>query len=384
MKKFDDIRLIAAGALICGAGIGVISNSGGLFVRPVCDSLGISRGEFAAVSSISLVFSMAMAVPFGQRLKKGNIRPLLLCCAAVCCSVAVGYSFCEKLWQFYLLSAVNGLAVNGISMLTASVAAAGSSFGRTVSVGTASAGAGIFSTLALPVITKTIEHFGWRWGYRVQAAMAFGVLLIAALMLKEKGAPKAEGGAAPTRKGKRFISLCIGLFMANFVNMALFGNTVPFLTDIGFSAERAAGVISACTLFTVLSKPVFGALTDKSGTKAGVMVLSSALLLGSLFALMLPNNRELIVLYPILLSVCSCANGVLSASFAGRLFEKEQFAPISARLSLVTTAATALANPIGGIVFDKSGNYNILWFYCIFVVFGCLLFLFPICEKKIR
>ena len=376
VKSFDDIRALAAGALICGAGIGVISNSGGLFVRPVCESLGFSRGGFAMVPSISLIFSMMMAIPFGRRLKKGNIRVLLLCCAAVCCSVSAGYSFCDRLWQFYLLSAVNGLAVNGISMLTASVAAAGSRFGRTVSVATAAAGSGAVSFFALPILTKTIERFGWRWGYRLQAGMAFCVLLLAACALKEKKGAKNAPKSTVLVPKRGLFGLYLGLFSANFVHMSLFGQAAPFLTDIGFSSQQAAGVVSRCTLLAVLAKPLFGAISDKFGARAGSAVLSAALLTGCVFALLLPDNGELITFYPAILSVCTCASGVLSASFAAWLFAKEEFAPAAARFALVTTAATALANPIGGFVFDKSGGYNILWSGCILAQILSFLCLF--------
>ena len=376
MKSFDDIRALVSGALICGAGIGVISNSGGLFVRPVCESLGFSRGGFAAVSSISLAFSMITAIPFGRRLKKGNIRALLLLCAVVCCSVSAGYSFCEELWQFYLLAAVNGLAVNGITLLTASAAAAGSSFGRTAAVGTASAGAGLLSFFSLPLITQAIERFGWRWGYRVQAGTAFCVLLLAAAVLKEKkGAKNAPKGTFLVPK-RGIFGLYFGLFSANFVNIALFGQTAPFLADIGFSAQQAAGVVPRCTLFAVLAKPLFGMLTDRLGTAAGSVILSSALLGGCITALLLPQNNGLITVYPILLSVCACAAGVLSAAFAARMFAGEQFAPVLARFTLVTTAASALASPIGGFVFDKTGGYNILWLICSVVQILGLLCLF--------
>lgn len=364
MKFFDDVRPLLAGALICGAGIGVISNSGGLFLRPVCDSLGISRAEFAAVSSISLLGSMITAVFYGKRLKRGRIRPLLICSAAVCCAVSAGYSFCGRVWQFYLLAAVNGLAVNGITMLTASAVAAESRFGGALSVGTASAGAGIVSALFLTPLSQIIERFGWRWGYRFQAGAALLLLAGAILLVEERNSVSAEKEVLPFKADKGFVLLCGGLFSANFVNMSLFCNTAAFFADIGFSAQRAAWAISACGVASVFVRPLFGAFSDRLKATAGAFACSLALFCGCLAALFMPRVNSLAAVYPLLLAAGSCANGVLPAAFARERYGREGFSAAISRFSPMTAAAAALSNPIGGLVFDLSGGYNILWFGC--------------------
>lgn len=364
VRFFDDIRPLISGAMICGAGIGIISNSGGLFVRPVCDSLNFSRAGLGAVQTISLLLSMITAISFGKRLKRGRIRPLLLSCAAVCCAVSVGYSFCGRLWQFYLLAAINGLAVNGITMLTAVSVSAKSRFGGAFSAGVAAAGAGAASAVMLSPIAQTIERLGWRWGYRLQAAAAFSLLVMAALLLKE-GETEDMTAASPKSKSDRgSMLLCIGLFSANFVNMALFCTTAPFFADIGFSQESAAGAISLCSAAAIVVRPLFGALSDRLRAFAGANICCSALFGCCIAALLLPKFSRAAAVYPFLLAICSCANGVLPAAFARQRYDRGEFSAAVSRFSLFTSAATAVAQPTGGFIFDMSGSYRILWVGC--------------------
>ena len=114
-------KIILTGALITGVGIGVFSNCMGVFVTPVCNALGFSRGGFTLTGTISILASMMMLLLFGRLLQTVPIRRILLVCAIVCSSVPLAYSFCGSLWHFYLCAFVNGLAVNGLTMLTVGV-----------------------------------------------------------------------------------------------------------------------------------------------------------------------------------------------------------------------------------------------------------------------
>lgn len=379
MKKISEIRPVAAAALIAGAGVGVFSNAAGLFIEPVSTSMGFSRGGFGAVSTISLLFSMLMTLPFGRWLKTVSPKRIVILCSAVCCCVLWGYSFCGALWQFYLLAAVNGLAVNGITMLTASVMASKSkAHAKTAAVGAAAAGAGLFGFAAIPAISRVIESFGWRWGYRAQSAIGLAILLPTALLLVDSvpaGGCDKEKTAAKIG-GPGFWALCAGLFLANFASMAQFNHAASFIRDMGFSPDSAAGVMSACTLITVAAKPLYGLLLDKAGLKIGVAALCLAILGSGAAALALPFESRLITVYPLLLAAGSCSNSILAAAFTLKLFGQEHFAPVVARLTLATTAATALATPLAGFVFDLTGGYNMMWWACISAgaISGALLF----------
>lgn len=390
-------KIILTGALITGVGIGVFSNCMGVFVTPVCNALGFSRGGFTMTGTISILASMMMLLLFGRLLQTVPIRRILLVCAIVCSSVPLAYSFCGSLWQFYLCAFVNGLAVNGLTMLTVGVLIEKKLCAdRGMAMGASFAGVGIFSSIMIPVLQLIIQHYGWRWGYRLQSAVGFAVLMptIAFLVhdsggvseVKKEEALEKGIGCENAIKTTGFWLLFAGLFCANFVNLSLYNHAIPYLTDIGFSAMAAAMISSAATLLMSVTKPVYGAALDKLGLKTGAFSLGVILLAGSVTAMVLIQYHQLGYLYSMLLAGCACANAIPCNVFAAKMYGRKDYARIVARLTLAASAGAASGVPLAGFLFDQTGSYRNMWLFCAFLslLAGWLLYAAVGKTRKLR
>ena len=367
----DKIRTVTAGALLTAASTGVFANGSAVFMAAVCADLDFARGGFALINSVSLIFSMISLLFFGRLLQAANIRLTVGISAAVCAAVPLGYSFCGALWQFYLTAALNGIFVNGITLLTVAtllerqqLKAKGSLLGASF------AGAGIVSFVTLPLIQKTVENFGWRWGYRLQSA-AGATLLIAAVLLIKNSAPLSSDDSKnkdfPIKQlltNRQFMLTAAGLFLANGANVALFNHTSANLSDLGFAPEKAAAVLSFAALISSVSKPCYGVTLDKAGLKAGAVSLGSAIAATAAAALMLNKISAAFYLYPLLLSFCACANSIPANAFASRLFGQQNFAAAASLLTFAATAGSAVGAPLAGVIFDKFGSYDPAWWGC--------------------
>ena len=365
---YKKLRPVTISLLMTGASTGIFSNSMAIFIAPVCEELGFERSAFSLISSIMLFFSMAALPFFGKFLPTVNLKGLIGVCAAVCSATILGYSFCEKIWAFYILAAINGAFVNGITLLSAaamikrlSIPPSGLIFGAAFS------GAGVFSFLRMPILQKTTRFFGWRWGYRVQAILGAAILFTAVLLI-ENDLPqnKEEKSVSFVKaiKNRAFLLMAAGLFLANAANLALFNHTAANLTDIGFSAEQAAGVLSVAALFSSVSKPLFGVALDKLGPKCGAIILGASISLTAASALLLTKTGGIILLFPLLLSFCGCANSIPANAFSEKLFKDNYYAAASL-LSLFSTAGSAVGTPAAGAVYDIFGGYHIMWWICI-------------------
>ncbi len=379
------LKIILTGALITGAGIGIFSNCMGVFVTPVSEALGFSRGGFTLIGTISILSSMTVLLPFGRWLQTVPIRRILLICALLCGSVPLAYSFCQTLRQFYFCASVNGLGINGLTMLTTGVIIERQlRDGRGAAMGASFAGVGIFSSLAIPLLQLVVGQYGWRWGYRLQSAMGLAVLLPTVLFLV-----RVDGGETARRKEaadgvqcadavktRSFWLLFAGLFSANFVNLALYNHAIPYLTDVGFGAMSAAMVSSAATLLMTVTKPAYGAALDKFGFKTGALLLGAVLLSGAATALAVAQYRQIGFLYSALLAGCACANAIPGNVFAAGLFGRKDYAHISARLTLAASGGSASGVALAGLWFDRTGNYHNMWLLCtaLGLLTGALLF----------
>lgn len=379
-------KIILTGALITGVGIGVFSNCMGVFVTPVCNALGFSRGGFTLTGTISILASMMVLLLFGRLLQTVPIRRIILVCAIVCSSVPLAYSFCNSLWQFYLCAFINGLAVNGLTMLTVGVLIEKKLCAdRGMAMGASFAGVGIFSSILLPVLELIIQNYGWRWGYRLQSAVGFVVLLPTITFLVRDSVGVSEAKKEALEKGisadkavktTSFWLLFSGLFCANFVNLSLYNHAIPYMEDIGFSAMAAAMISSAATLLMTIAKPVYGAALDKFGLKAGALSLGIILLAGSVVAMVLLQYHQLGLLYSVLLAGCACANAIPCNVFAAKIYGQKDYARIVARLTLAASAGAACGVPLAGFLFDRTGSYRNMWLICVLLslLAGWLLF----------
>jgi len=382
-KKHLMHRTVLCGALLTGTSTGIFSNSAAVFIAPVCADLGFSRGSFALISSITLLSSMAALPFFAKLMPKAGPRRLIAACSFVCSSCVMTYSFCAEIWQFYITAAIYGLFVNGITLLSVGMLMRRLMLdvGGTVS-GVAFAGAGILSFIFLPLLQRMTEAYGWRWGYRLQAAAGAVVLLTALLLMPKDNFQTIKSNRLSSffslLKHRGLLYIAFALFIANAVNLALFNHSAANLTAIGFSAAAAASVTSWAALFSSASKPLFGISMDKLGLRTGSIILSSALLLSSAAAILMPFNDSAVAAFPVLLSICACSNSIPANIFAARLFDKKDFSSAAAFLTFCSTAGSAVGPPLAGAVFDRIESYTYMWYGCaaaavlsgFFLIFG--------------
>lgn len=174
-------------SLLIGASTGLFSNCVSGFIKPVCETLDVSRGAFSLYSTIGGFVGMGAIVLYGELYQRHPlaIRKFILWGCVVCCSVFVGYSFATKLWHFYALAALFGTASStlaGISVTTL----VNNWFvdKRGLATGLAFAGSGLTAAVVLPIITRVLDTYGWRVGYRVLAALAAVLILLAVWLIR--------------------------------------------------------------------------------------------------------------------------------------------------------------------------------------------------------
>ena len=217
-KKYVKIRAIVCGALLTGASTGIFSNSIAVFITSVCADLGASRGSFTLITSITLLFSMASLPLFGRLLAKANIRRLIALSAFICVGCVLTYSFCREIWQFYAAAAVYGLFVNGITLLSAGMLLRRLNITISGAVsGIAFSAAGVFSFFFLPLLQRTVSEFGWRWGYRLQAASGALILIIAMAIMPKPQAAETHPAVAFAKlfKRRKLLYAAAALFVAS-------------------------------------------------------------------------------------------------------------------------------------------------------------------------
>ena len=213
-----------------------------------------------------------------------------------------------------------------------------------------------------PVLTKSMELYGWRNSYIAIGIFCVVTMLPLSLMLRRR-APVLDGAAVAIENrsftGTPFLQAMLMLAgLACCVAMSMPQvHLVAYCLDLGFPAARGAEMLSLLLGFGVVSRIASGFIADKIGG-IGTLIIGSVLQCLAL-AFYIPFDG-LTSLY-IVSALFGLAQGGIVPSYA--LIVRDNFPAREAgtRISLVLTSTVlgmALGGWISGEIYDWTGSYQ--------------------------
>lgn len=286
--------LIGAAFLAQFVAMGTYSYLLGSFMIPMTHELGWSRADFTFTRTIGQFVMAAVGVIIGVQVDRHGARPVMLLGTTILVLALIAHGWVESLWSWWLL---NGVALSaGCAMLGNLVVNVTLSkwfvVNRGKAVAWAAMGVSLGGILLTPAVTAIIDTQGWRqawlWVAAFVAVFSYPVALIMRRAPEDygwrpDGLSDAEldqgGGAQADEEDSRtftraqalrtvsFYGLVVafGFFLINIVVLLL--QTVPYLTDNGFSRTQAAGALAVASIPALISKPVWGYLIDRMQVK---------------------------------------------------------------------------------------------------------------------
>ena len=286
--------LIIAGFVTQFVSVGAQNYAIGPFMIPMTDELGWTRAEFVLPRSVGQIVMALTGFYVGSHVDRHGGRPFMLAGLTVLAAALFGLSFVNAWWQWLLLNGVvltlgaaliGGLVVN-VTLAKWFVEKRGQAIAWS-SMGVSFAGIGV-----TPVITRVIDTFGWRVGWQAMAGATLLLTLPAAMLMRRapedhglfpdgktqaqlaagSGArAQADFDASMTRQQAMrtpafyLLVVAFGLFQV-LIPVVLF-QTIPFMTDAGYSRATAALMITLASVPALVSKPVWGWLSDRMSPK---------------------------------------------------------------------------------------------------------------------
>ena len=335
-KLFYGWIVVLGCALMMGTSIGLFVNCNGIFIKPVCEDLGFTRGAFTLYASIASFVGMFMQVVYGNLYQKYPMLPFSRVSIFVVCSCVLGYSFATKLWHFYALAVLYGLLSTPI--LTVTIASLVSNWfvdKKGLAMGLAYSGSGVTAAIMTPILSSVVQNVGWRWGYRLLAVTGFAVLFVSVfVLLREKPSDMGltpldnHSGTSPDAKplepvgiskkqalkSPEFYMTAFGIAVFGATTMGTNPHVISCLTDTGYSAATASAVSSVVMVVMIFAKIALGAVFDRVGA-ARAAILSGLCMVASLVSIMLCRGSAIM---PFVFAVCfgfGYSIGTVPASF---------------------------------------------------------------------
>lgn len=362
-----------------------------IFLLPLSNDLGLARSEVASIYAI-YVAAMGVFSPLsGYLFDKFGSRPIYL--GGIFC-LGIGYWLSGQLntlWHFYVCMGI--MSGFGAALIWQIPGQSLISRWFDKNLGTALAfiyaGFGFGILLLAPVANLLIESHGWRLTYQY-FGLSFLCLLpfVAVLPWKviEKGAPnnprrtisgRAEGGFSlfEALKMRAYWAMFLIYFLTAFAIFGVSVQSVVYLVELGFGEFEAAGAFGIAGILSFAGMFLTGAAADRYGRSLVATISYLLTILGviGLAFLQFVPEKSLILLWIIPYGLSMGARGPIIATLQAKLFAGRGLGAIYGMTMMGQGLGAGLSAWFGGLLFDLTGGYNLLFSISIFSSLVCII-----------
>jgi MFS family permease len=356
--------------LLVGAGT-ILIFTFGVFLKPVTEDLGISRGDLSGGLGISAWF-VALSCPiigwlidrFGTR--RVMLPGILLFAFAV---ASFGLMQPKPLFLIYAIFCISGF-IGGVQTPIPYAAVITHWFDshRGIALGLATAGVGLGVALIPQLAAFLISHFGWRHAY-FGLGLAVVVLAFFPVVIFVRDPPWASGSgragatselpgmnAAEALKSRNFWLLSMAFFLGVLAINGTIVHIVALLTDRGIALQLATSALSVAGLAIIIGRIICGWCLDRFwGPYVAVCFFVLPMAGIALLISELP--------YPVpLIGSALCGAGIgaeidLMAFFISRYFGLKAYGKIYGFMFMLFNIGTGLGPALSGRAFDRFHSY---------------------------
>ncbi len=388
--------IVIACVLIQAIPFGVASNIQPQFVSYVVDEFGFTLAGFSLIFTLGTVAS-AVASPFiGALFNKVNTKVMYLIGSILSGGGFLAFSFCNQLWEFYLVSAL-------VQIGTAIISAIGvpllinswfDDVTKGKAMGIAFSGSGLGNIFLQQLVTTSLATNGPSRSYFMFGALSLIVGIPVSLFLlrmpkddseivrgKNTNPAKSSNTATADRgytfkeatKLSYFWIFGLGLFFLGMYVSALAVQFPAYLkTDVGMRATLVGTVGSVFAIFCLLGNLIGGAIFDKLGITKSLMVafgLSALACLSLLFAKDIP---QLAFAFATLKGLSVFAYMIGPSILTGSFFGQKEYGAILGVIQIFFAVGFAAGSSVFGLLVDRFG-YRFAWISVLVFIVICYL-----------
>lgn len=380
----------------CGALVLMLSSgmrqSFGLFLHPISAELGWGREVFAlAVALLTLL--MGAATPFMGALadRYGSGRVILLGGALW----ALGLSWMPHAGSPLAITLATGV-VAGIGASATSVSIAIGAVGRQVpeavrsrALGVVTAGASLGQLLVVPSAQGLIASLGWHGALTALAAV---MVLMVPAALGLSGRPAAAPGGREQRVSEAlreagghrgFLLLTAGFFVCGFHVTFIATHLPSFVVDSGIAPSIGAAALVLIGGFNILGSYLWGRWGGRRSKKhlLATIYLIRAAVIGAF--LVTPPSAASVLVFAGAMGFLWLGTVPLTSGLVGQIFGVRFLSTLFGIVFFSHQVGGFLGAWLGGLVFDVTQSYDLMWLFSIALAVTSALLHLPINDRPL-
>ena len=372
------IYMLIGSAIILALSLGV-RHAFGLYLVPMSHEFGWGHNVFSlAIAMQNLIWGAAQ--PFTGALADKYGSKMVVAIGGFFYAVGLLLMAVSSTGLLLNLSAglILGLALSAtsFSVLLSAVGRAAPPEKRSLAMGIASAAGSFGQFIMLPSTLLLLQSVGW------SAALVVSAILIAfivplAFMLKAPvyQDPNAQASTKPSlsfkqilviaKNHKPFWFLALGFLVCGF-QVVFIGIHLPgYLIDHGFSATTGTVFLALVGLFNVVGTFSAGWLGGKYSKPMLLMWLYGLRSVAIIAFLLLPLNVWTVYAFGIIMGLLWLSTVPLTNGIVANMFGVKYLSMLSGIVFFTHQIGSFFGGWLGGVNHDMTGNYNIIWMFCI-------------------
>jgi predicted MFS family arabinose efflux permease len=384
------LAILVCGSVIVTLAMG-IRHGFGLFLQPMSADLGWNREVFSiAIALQNLLWGAAQ--PFAGGLADRYGAPRVIVGGAVLYAAGLALMTVSAVPVAFSLSAgvLIGLALSGVTY-SVIYGVVGRSFPedkRSQAMGMIAAAGSFGQFMMVPIEQWLIGGFGWGGALLALAAIA---LVMAPMALGLREAPRALAAGGQTirqalheafRNGS-FWLLTAGYFVCGFQVVFIAIHLPAYLKDHGLQPGVAVTALALIGLFNIIgtwSAGQLGARLPKKYLLTGIYGLRSVVIVIFLLAPLTPWS---VYLFASAMGVLWLSTIPLTNGIVGVVFGVRYLAMLGGFVFFSHQIGSFFGVWLGGLLYDRTGNYNVVWGIAVALgVFAAIINL-PIRERPL-
>ena len=383
--------VLVCGGMILTLAMG-IRHGFGLFLQPMSAELHWGRETFALALAVqNLVWGVTQ--PFAGMLadKYGSGRVLLGGAALYCLGLVTMAHAATPLTMVLTAGVLIGTGLSGVTFSVVS-GVLGRSYPpekRSMALGI-SAAAGSFGQFALLPLTQwLLSHVGWYGALLTLAAVGLLMAPLALALVERRTGHvhafrQSAGEAMREALGHRgYVLLTLGFFVCGF-QVTFIGVHLPsYVLDKGLPAYVGVTALMLIGLFNIVGTYAAGWL----GARISKKYILSAIYFGRSVIIaafiLVPISAMSVYAFAVALGILWLSTVPTTNGIVAQVFGVRYMAMLSGFTFFSHQIGSFLGAWLGGLLFDRTGSYNIVWYLSIALGIVAGLLNLPIDEREI-
>lgn len=383
--------MILAGAATVTLSMGV-RQVFGLFLTPLGVDLGIDRQTFGLIIAVqNLVFGAVQPLVGAYADRHGAGRVAVVGTLVYLGGLAVAATAMNALGLMVGLGLLVGMAMSGVTFVVVlgAVGRAVAPAKRTLAFGVVTAGGSFGQFFMVPLAQGLIDAHGWRGATWIMAAVLVALVPLALGLAGKPPASAARDGlpfGAAMREAlthPSFGLLNLSFFVCGF-HIAFVGTHLPsFLRDQGLTPGVGAMSLAMIGLFNILGSWLWGAWGGRYSKKGLLAGLYAARGLVILVFLLVPISPASAIIFAAVFGFLWLGTVPLTNGLVAQIYGVRHLSALCGIVFLSHQVGAFLGAWLGGVVFDATRSYDLIWYISIALGLVAALASLPIREAAI-